>query len=149
MDAEVELARYRPRHLRRVLQIERACFPEEPYTRAIFHELYRECGEFFLIAKVRRRIAGYVAARLFEERAEVVSIAVDPAYRGEGLGAAMLECTLERLAGAGAVSVELMVRVDNKAAIRFYRRFGFRRAGRVAGYYEDGHTGLRMRLAVR
>ncbi len=148
LNAAVEIARYRPRHLRRILRIERACFPEEPYTRAIFRELYYECGELFLIGKVRRRIAGYIATRLSEGRAEVISIAVDPAYRCAGLGTAMLEHTLERLAKAGASSVELMVRVDNEAAIRFYRRFGFRRAGRVAGYYEDGHTGLRMRRAL-
>ncbi|HOL71110.1 MAG TPA: ribosomal protein S18-alanine N-acetyltransferase [Bryobacteraceae bacterium] len=143
-----EIARCQPRHLRRVLQIERASFPGEPYTRDIFRELWCECGEFFFVVKVRRRIAGYIATRLREGNAEVISIAVDPAYRGAGAGAAMLEHTLERLAAAGARSVELMVREDNEAAIRFYRRFGFRRIGRCAAYYGDGEAGVRMRRTL-
>lgn len=147
-NAVFEIARCHPRHLRRVLQIERASFSGEPYTRAIFRELWRECGEFFFIVKIRRRIAGYIATRLREGNAEVISIAVDPAYRGAGAGAAMLEHTLERLAAAGARSVQLMVREDNDGAIRFYRRFGFRRTGRCAGYYWDGETGVRMRRAL-
>jgi ribosomal-protein-alanine N-acetyltransferase len=144
----IEIVRYRPRHLRRVLQIERASFPREPYTRKIFREVYEECGELFLIAKVRRRIAGYSATRVCSGHAEVVSIAVDPEYRVAGVGTALLAHTLERPEESGARSVELMVRVDNAAAIRFYRRFGFHHAGRVAGYYEGGQTGLRMRRAL-
>ncbi|MGE5568578.1 MAG: ribosomal protein S18-alanine N-acetyltransferase [Rhodospirillales bacterium] len=147
-NAVIEIARCHPRHLRRILRIERASFPGEPYTRAIFLELWRECGEFFFIVKIRRRIAGYIATRLRDGHAEVISIAVDPAYRGAGAGAAMLEHTLEHLAAAGARSVELMVREDNEAAIRLYHRFGFRRAGRYAGFYWDGEAGLRMRLAL-
>ncbi len=144
----MEITPYRSRNLRRVLQIESASFPKEPYTRTIFEGLHKECGELFLTGKVRGRIAAYIATRLHEGGAEVVSIAVDPEYRGAGVGTALLADTLERLRKAGASRVELMVRVDNRAAIRFYRGFGFRRAGRVAGYYEDGRTGLRMRLAL-
>ncbi len=145
---DIEIARYRPRHLRRILQIERASFPDEPYTRAIFRDLYKECGELFLIAKVRRRIAGYIATRVCSGRAEIISIAVDPEYRRAGIGTTLLSIALERLDESGAHCVELMVRVDNREAIRFYRRFGFRHAGRVARYYEDGQTGLRMRRAL-
>lgn len=144
---DIEIAHYDPRHLRRILQIERASFPDEPYTRAIFRDLYKECGELFLIAKVRGRIAGYIATRVCSGRAEVVSIAVDPDYRRAGIGKTLLGHALERIEKSGAHSVELMVRVDNREAIHFYRRFGFRHAGRFAGYYEDGQTGLRMRRA--
>ncbi|MGC9972114.1 MAG: ribosomal protein S18-alanine N-acetyltransferase [Bryobacteraceae bacterium] len=143
--APVEIVRFRPRHLARILHIERAAFPEEPYTRAIFRNLYSECGELFLIAKLARRIAGYIATCAGDGRAEVISLAVDPEHRKKGIAAALLEHTLERLRESGVRSVELMVRVDNQEAIRFYRRFGFRRIQEVPGYYENGRAGLRMR----
>jgi ribosomal protein S18 acetylase RimI-like enzyme len=38
-----------------------------------------------------------------------------------------------------------MVRTDNAAAARFYRRFGFRRLGLEPRYYEDGADAWRMR----
>jgi ribosomal-protein-alanine N-acetyltransferase len=145
----VEIARFRLRHLRRILQIERAAFPESPYTRAVFRTLYSDCCDLFLIAKVSRRIAGYMASRLHPGWAEIVSVAVDPERRREGVGAALLTHTLEQVRQLGVRSVELMVRVDNEDAIRFYRRFGFRRAGVVPAYYETGQAGLHMRRTLR
>jgi ribosomal protein S18 acetylase RimI-like enzyme len=41
-----------------------------------------------------------------------------------------------------------MVRSDNGAAKHFYERFGFKRVRTVPGYYEDGASGVRMRLAL-
>ena len=70
--APVEIVRFRPRHMASILEIERAAFAEEPYTRAIFRELYAECGELFLVAKLRRRIAGYIATCARDGTAEVV-----------------------------------------------------------------------------
>jgi ribosomal-protein-alanine N-acetyltransferase len=146
--APVEIVRFRPRHLARILEIERAAFAEEPYTRAVFLDLYAECGELFLVAKLTRRIAGYIATCARDGRAEVISLAVDPERRKKGIAAALLEYTLEWLRVSGVRSVELMVRVDNQEAIRFYRRFGFRRVQKVPGYYENRRAGLRMRRAV-
>lgn len=146
--APVEIVRFHPRHLARILEIERAAFREEPYTGAVFRELHTECGELFLVAKVTHRIAGYMATCTEAREAEVISVAVDPEHRRKGVAAALLEYTLERLRGSGVRSVELMVRVDNEEAIRFYRRFGFRRVQEVPGYYENGRAGLRMRRAL-
>jgi ribosomal-protein-alanine N-acetyltransferase len=147
--ASLEIVRFRPRHLERILEIERAAFAAESYTRRIFRELYSECGDLFLVAKVSRRIAGYMATCADAGQAEIISVAVAPELRRQGIAAALLEYTLRRLRESGARSVELMVRVDNRPAIRFYRGFGFRRVGEVPGYYEDGRTGLRMRRRLQ
>ena len=143
-----DIARFRPRHLRRILAIERACFPEEPYTRAIFRDLYRHAGPLFLIAKVRRRIVAYMVARVYGETAELVSVAVMPEFRRQGVAGELLTFTCAELRRAGAAAIELMVRDGNAGAIRFYRRFGFRRLGVTPRYYGDGQPGVRMRLAL-
>lgn len=41
-----------------------------------------------------------------------------------------------------------MVRRDNAAAIRLYKKFGFVRTARINGYYEDGSAAWRMRLLL-
>lgn len=144
--AGIEIARFRPRHLRRILEIERACFPEDPYTRAIFRELYRDAGPLFLVAKVRRRVVAYMITCVCEDNtAELVSIAVLPDFRCQGVAAAMLEFACAALR---VPTLDLMVREDNAAAIRFYRRHGFRRLGLVPRYYSDGAPGVRMRLRL-
>ncbi|WP_395686307.1 GNAT family N-acetyltransferase [Caenimonas koreensis] len=66
-----------------------------------------------------------------------------PAYRGQGLGARMLDQCIEQAMRAGITRVELEVRADNHAARRLYGRFGFeeegtkRRGMRVNGEYFD------------
>jgi ribosomal-protein-alanine N-acetyltransferase len=146
--ARIEILRFRPRHLERILKIERACFPEEPYTRTIFRKLYSEAGELFVIARLGSRVAGYMVTCTAEQAAEVISLGVDPAYRRRGVAAALLDYSLDRLAANGVRVVELMVSVENAGAIRFYRRFGFRRVREVAGYYGRGHAGLAMRRGL-
>lgn len=146
--APVEIGRFRPPHLARVLEIERAAFPEGPYSRKIFLSLYSECGELFLVAKVSRRVAGYMATCVHPRMAEVVSVAVDPEHRRSGVGTALLAHTIELLKSHAVRLIELMVRADNREALRFYRRFGFRRVEEVPAYYENDRAGLRMRRVL-
>lgn len=145
MAAKPEITRFRLSTLRRVLEIERVSFGSEAYTREMFLELDRDCGDLFFIAKRSGRIAGYIVTCAAAERAEIVSIAVDPRYRKIGIGKALMAHTLSALKKKGVRSVGLMVRASAGPVIRFYRRFGFRAVRRVPGYYSDGAEALRMR----
>ena len=50
---------------------------------------------------------------------------VRPAYRGEGIGTALLEATEEALEDRGVDVVALEAMAANEAALRFYRRNGY------------------------
>ena len=141
----VEIRPFLRRHLERVLTIENACFPREAYPRELFLELHRDCGRHFFVARKSRRIVGYAVASVGDQDAEIVSIAVLPDHRRAGVATALLRHILSRLPRARVGLLTLMVRTDNLAAIRFYRGFGFRAAGRIARYYEDRSDGLLMR----
>ena len=54
-------------------------------------------------------------------------IVVDPAHRGQGVGRALLDATLEALAARGAPRVVLSTAERNEAAQRLFARAGFRR----------------------
>lgn len=131
-------------HLRRILEIERASFPNEAYTRDMFLELHRECGDLFLIAKRSGRIVGYMVSSVGPRKAEIISIAVDPGYRNTGVGRALILYTIEKLRELGAGRLELTVRTTSAAAIRLYRSLGFSPLKTVTHYYQDGGDGLRM-----
>lgn len=132
-------------HLKRILEIERATFRREAYSKRLFLELYGECADLFLVAKHRRRIAGYMITCTQSGTAELVSIAVHPDYQKLGVGTALMKFTLGRLRKRGMRRFELMVRPANKPAAKFYRRFGFIQFARISHYYEDGGAALRMR----
>jgi len=58
------------------MRIERASFGAEAWPRKYFLELYRDCRDFFAVAKVGGRIAGYAVACADKRNAEVASLAV-------------------------------------------------------------------------
>src|ERR1035441_7793432 len=106
-------ARHRVRRLRiadlsRIMEIEHASFGDEAYDRNLFADFFRKCGDLFLVAEHDRKVWGYMIACTRGQRAELVSIAVDPAARGRGVGSAMMESTLRRLRRRGIKRIGLM-----------------------------------------
>ena len=130
------------------MQIERASFGRGAYPRALFEELRAEPGSIFLVGRSEGVIAGYILGCVRGESGEVISLAVRPSARRAGVGAALMQALLQRIAAAGAARAYLVVRTDNDTAILFYKRFGFRRMRRLTGYYEDGSDGWLMRRAL-
>ena len=134
--------------LDRIEEIERASFGAEAYDRKLFASYLRRCRGLFLAAWYRRRLAGYMLTCLRGgsrgTAAELVSVAVDPSSRQTGAASALLESTVRRLRRRGVARLHLIVRVNNRAAQAFYRKYGFRRLRVVRGYYEDGGDGIAM-----
>lgn len=67
--------------------------------------------------------------RRFNVPARILSIAVHPAFRGQGVGGRLLRAGLRRLDAAGTAAVRLEVRPGNIAARKLYESAGFEPAG--------------------
>ena len=145
----IQIVPFRLRHLARILQIERASFGSEAWPRRYFLEMYRDCRDFFVVAKAGGRVAGYAVACAEKRNAEIASLAVHPDYRRRGLAAALMRHTLRELGAAGVRRVELMVRIGNTGGAQLYRSLGFRRVRMVPRYYEDGGDGFLMARAIQ
>jgi ribosomal-protein-alanine N-acetyltransferase len=121
-------------------------FGEDAYDRNLFAEYTRKCGELFLVALGGTGVVGYgitaLCAPKGQIRAELVSLAVDPAVRGKGAAAALMDSILRRLRSRGVERFGLTVKVTNQRAIAFYQKYGFRKLRRAPGYYEDGADGF-------
>jgi ribosomal-protein-alanine N-acetyltransferase len=133
----------------RILEVEHASFGKDAYDRNLFAEFFHKCGGLFLVAVRRSGVCGYIVTCIRGERAELVSIAVDPAARGKGAASALLESTLRRLRRRSVARFGLMVRVTNAPARAFYEKYGFRPLRTVRRYYEDGEDGLLMTKDLR
>ena len=134
--------------LDRVLAIENASFGAEAYDRKLFAYYKRRDPGLFLVAERRGKLGGYLIASLrglsTSPRAELVSVAVDPAQRQAGIASALLTSVLRRLRRRGIGRIHLIVRVTNLPAQKFYEKYGFRRIRLVRAYYEDGGHGIAM-----
>jgi ribosomal-protein-alanine N-acetyltransferase len=81
--------------------------------------------------------SGFVLARLAAGEAEILTISVAQAKRGQGLGGALMEAVLRHLHSERAEAIFLEVEENNGWAIALYRRLGFREVGRRPGYYRQ------------
>ena len=81
-------------------------------------------------------VAGYAVVWCILDQGELSNIAVDPARRGRGLGARILDHAMEVARSRGVTSMYLEVRVSNRVAADLYRRRGFVEVGRRRDYYD-------------
>jgi len=90
--------------------------------------------------------AGHAVAWMIAGDLEIMTIAVHPDYRRQGIGGALLAALL---ASEGHNSAFLEIRESNKAAMRLYQKSGFEIIGRRTAYYRDGEDALLMRLNAK
>lgn len=121
--------------LERVVEIEK----QEPSgwnSEMIRSELLTENG-VQLSARLSGTVVGWACGRWTGEEAELLKIAVNNRYRRQKLGTVLLDRLVSLCADAGAVKLFLEVRSMNRAAVRFYKRYGFTEVGRRKGYYKE------------
>jgi ribosomal-protein-alanine N-acetyltransferase len=144
MPARYTIRRFRMPDLDRVMELERASFGSDAYDRRLFAEYFEKCGELFLVASRGRKLSGYIVTCARGDRAELVSVAVDPAVRRTGAASALLDSTLRRLKLRGVRRFTLMVRVSNRRGRAFYEKYGFEKTRLVRDYYRNGAAAIRM-----
>ena len=116
-----------------------------PWSAAEFAALLANPQVVVITAPSAATPAGLAVLRTVAGEAELLTIAVAPDRRMQGLGRALLHRALVAAADAGATEVFLEVAADNAAALRMYERAGFHMAGRRPGYYGPGNDALILR----
>jgi ribosomal-protein-alanine N-acetyltransferase len=96
-------------------------------------------------AAIGGKLIGFILSRQAAGEAEILSVAIAPAWRGRALARPLLDLHLRRLAGLSMRAVFLEVDEHNMPATRLYRRAGFREVGRRQAYYGSGATALVLR----
>jgi ribosomal-protein-alanine N-acetyltransferase len=89
----------------------------------------------YVACDARRRIAGFAIIRLVADESELLTIAVDPKWRGKGVGRALLDAVFADLMLSPARKMFLEVDEQNTPAIRLYKGLGFSTISSRKGYY--------------
>ena len=85
----------------------------------------------------RDPVVGHGGIWRVEDEAHVTTIAVRPAYRGQGIGELLLVGLVDVAYEIRAHWLTLEVRVSNIVAQNLYRKYGFRQVGMRPKYYSD------------
>jgi ribosomal-protein-alanine N-acetyltransferase len=129
--------------------LERTLFPDYPWSQAQFKEEIAGIGTSreFILAIKDALIIGYAGIMVVAAGvpADLLTIAVLPDFRGQGIAQLML-AELESWAKAkGATEVILEVDTKNEGAIRLYEFAGYEKISTRANYYALGVDALVMR----
>ncbi|HJW89242.1 MAG TPA: GNAT family N-acetyltransferase [Anaerolineales bacterium] len=121
--------------------LEQVCFPKDAWPLLDLIGILAFPNVVRLKAVKDSQMIGFVAAdiRLRERLAWITTIGVLPEYRGQRIGSALLRACEERLE---TPRIHLCVRASNEAAVRLYRRFGYRRYDLWRQYYSDGEDAI-------
>ncbi len=131
-----------------VVAIERASFPN-PWTGALFlQELDVAFSRTIVAHRPDGSVAGYLCRWLVADEVHVLNVAVHPRWRGQGLGAALMDAVVREARASGVAAVTLEVRRSNVAARRLYESLAFEQVGSRRNYYGRGEDALILRLAL-
>ena len=102
-----------------------------------------------VVCDAKRKVAGFVMLRILGDDVELMTIAVDPKFRGKGVGAALLRACFEDLMMTPSKRMILEVAADNPAAIKLYHKLGFAKLSERKGYYArpDGQLATALVMA--
>jgi len=129
--------------------LERTLFPDYPWSQAQFKEEIAGIGtsrEFTLAIK-DGTVIGYAGIMVVAPGvpADLLTIAVLPDFRGQGIAQAMLAALESWAKEAGATEVILEVDTKNESAIRLYQLSDYEEISMRANYYGLGVDALVMR----
>lgn len=118
--------------------------PGDAWSPAAFHALLQMPGVFGLVTE-----GGMILARIAADEAEILTLAVAPTYRRQGLGDSLVETAVLHAAALGAVTMFLEVAEENAPALALYTGLGFAPAGRRPDYYGLGRSAALLRRSLR
>jgi ribosomal-protein-alanine N-acetyltransferase len=120
-----------------------AAMPDAAWNQAAFASLLDAPGCFALAAP-----EGFALARTVGDEAELLMLAVLPAFRRRGWGRALVAAACDEARRRGARSLFLEVGESNLPARGLYRAFGAVEVGRRRGYYQAGADAILLRLSL-
>ena len=107
----------------------------EGWSRSQCSGMLGDRNSWVALAREGDQPTGFALSRMIIDEAELLLIAVRPAYRGRGIGTELLRqvCSM-----AASKRLHLEVR-DGNAAANLYQMTGFQQIGRRRNYYNGGN----------
>lgn len=125
-----------PDHVPAIAALERVCF-SHPWSEELVAEELENPVSVFRSALVGERLAGYVGMQAIAGEGYIANLAVDPAFRKQGVGARLMNALFDHARENAFSFITLEVRLSNAPAIRLYEKLGFQKLGKRPRFYDD------------
>lgn len=124
------------RHVGQVASLEKLCFSMPWSENAVSSELVNPLS-LWIVAQDGDTVAGYVGSQSVMGEADMMNLAVLPAYRRCGIGQQLVLELISQLQSRQVHCLTLEVRASNVGAICLYEKLGFVQVGRRPNYYTN------------
>ncbi len=132
-----------------VLLLEETSFAADAWSRALYeHELNdNKLSRYRVVVPAdSNEVIAQGGWMLFGDEAHILTIAVCPEQRGQGIGRWLLLHLIDEARQSGCRAIALEVRPSNEAALGLYEKLGFALIGRRKRYYPDKEDALVLLL---
>lgn len=127
-------------------RLEREVFKELAWTEEMLRGELKNPFSVLMLLRGDAEILGYLLFRAIAEEAELLRLAIRPAFQRRGLGSILFREFLNLLRERGIKKIFLEVKESNGKALSFYRRWGFIPMGLRHNYYKNGENALLLTL---
>lgn len=126
----------RAEDLESVARLEQTCFSES-WSENLLRSGLDNRLDSYLVYEELGTVLGYCVLRTLADEGEIQRIAVDPAFRRQGIARKLMESVAAVARMKGAREVALEVRESNVSARKLYESYGFRQEAVRRDYYRN------------
>ena len=126
----------RAEDLESVARLEQTCFSES-WSENLLRSGLDNRLDSYLVYEELGTVLGYCVLRTLADEGEIQRIAVDPAFRRQGIARKLMESMAAVARMKGAREVALEVRESNVSARKLYESYGFRQEAVRRDYYRN------------
>lgn len=137
MNIDVEIRWLIRRDMVDVLDIERACFADFPWTEEEFLLCLRQRNSIGMVAEIDFRVVGFMVYELHKRELRVLNFAVAPDLQRQGVGTTLVNRLKDKLTLQRRNQLRLVVRESNLAACQFFGSQGFIAGDILRKHYDD------------
>ena len=148
MTAEIIIEPMRWWHVPQVAALEQQLFSDDCWSAEQFWSELAQSTRRYWIAMDGDRVVGYAGLFVLPPDSDIQTIAVDPDYRGRGIGRLLMAQLLDSAREGGCRQMMLEVRAGNSAARALYGSLGFMPISTRVGYYPNGEDAVILRCEV-
>lgn len=121
----------------------------EHYNPSLFNYFYETFPEGFWVAEKLQKIVGFiVGGKTIIDTARILMLAVSEKHRKLGIGSTLLKNFLREMALQNIKHVELEVKTENKQALKFYQKHGFKVEEVISKFYQNGEDAYLMKKTI-
>jgi len=132
-------------YLSQIHEIEKLSFPS-PWSLNAFKSEVKNPISHLWVLKGGDALSGYICFWIFDKETQLLSLAIHPRNRGQGLGHYLLKKMIKTAVAKGVQHIWLEVRPSNLVGKRLYQKMGFEEVYRRPRYYSNTEDAIVMAL---